>query len=91
VVSLSEQLSTEKINLEIEKKKTLAIEAEISKNQTLKKAQNQVIENLMSMQLAYKSKYEEGNFFLYLHSKCNKILEDLIFKANGRRTTFLQY
>jgi len=52
---------SEKINLDLERKKTLSVEAQIEKNLSLKKVQNQVIENLRSMQVSYKSKYEEGS------------------------------
>jgi hypothetical protein len=51
-------------NLEHEKRKTLNVEAEIKKNEILKEQQNKVIANLRTMQLAYKSRYEEGNFTL---------------------------
>ncbi len=59
--SLQDKLNLELINLENEKKKTLNVEAEIKKNEALKEQQNKVIANLRTMQLAYKSKYEEGN------------------------------
>ena len=62
--SLQEKLNMELVNLEHEKRKTLNVEAEIKKNEILKEQQNKVIANLRIMQLAYKSRYEEGNFTL---------------------------